>query len=316
MKPQDRPHYVNNADFSQAVVQYVTSLNEARDNKGAIAINLGNIGEVYVAREDLSSASECFQRALNIYRDLGHDWGIAEILYVLMRNFVKEISPETISRYLNEFHEISKRCKDIPMVIQKYRLTKAIVLKNSNRLSDKMQALAIFQDIAEEDIVWYELTISAMLNQSELLIFELKTTLDESVLNELKILSNKLQSTSKENNSYWLFTETYLLQYKLALMELNIESAQELLNQAEKIANEKNFIKLLKTIHIEQELLEDQLEDWKRIIDQKPSLIERIKLTQLESIFERMLNKNLYHNEKEIMEYAQDARTLVEIWGK
>ena len=33
MKPQDRPHYVNNADFSQAVVQYVTNLNEAR-NKG------------------------------------------------------------------------------------------------------------------------------------------------------------------------------------------------------------------------------------------------------------------------------------------
>ena len=31
MKPQERPHYVNNADFSQAVVQYVTTLNEARD---------------------------------------------------------------------------------------------------------------------------------------------------------------------------------------------------------------------------------------------------------------------------------------------
>lgn len=32
MKPQDRPHYVNNAEFSQAVVQYVTTLNEARNN--------------------------------------------------------------------------------------------------------------------------------------------------------------------------------------------------------------------------------------------------------------------------------------------
>ena len=33
MKPKDRPHYVNNAQFSQAVVDYVTILNEARDNK-------------------------------------------------------------------------------------------------------------------------------------------------------------------------------------------------------------------------------------------------------------------------------------------
>lgn len=30
MKPQDKPHYVNNANFSQAVVEYVTVLNEAR----------------------------------------------------------------------------------------------------------------------------------------------------------------------------------------------------------------------------------------------------------------------------------------------
>jgi len=33
MKPKDRPHYVNNAKFSQAVVDYVTVLNENRKNK-------------------------------------------------------------------------------------------------------------------------------------------------------------------------------------------------------------------------------------------------------------------------------------------
>jgi hypothetical protein len=33
VKPRDRPHYVNNAQFSQAVVDYVTILNEARDKK-------------------------------------------------------------------------------------------------------------------------------------------------------------------------------------------------------------------------------------------------------------------------------------------
>ena len=35
IKPKDKPHYVNNAQFSQAVVDYVTRLNEARD-KGEI----------------------------------------------------------------------------------------------------------------------------------------------------------------------------------------------------------------------------------------------------------------------------------------
>lgn len=31
LKPRERPHYVNNKEFSQSVVDYVTSVNEARD---------------------------------------------------------------------------------------------------------------------------------------------------------------------------------------------------------------------------------------------------------------------------------------------
>ena len=38
MKPQDRPHYVNNKDFSYAVVDYVTILNEARDTGAELPI--------------------------------------------------------------------------------------------------------------------------------------------------------------------------------------------------------------------------------------------------------------------------------------
>ncbi|MFX1538709.1 MAG: tetratricopeptide repeat protein, partial [Promethearchaeota archaeon] len=309
---------VSKGEINQGLEYYQQSLalNEANDNKKSIAINLGNIGEVYIEKDDLLSASDCFKRALNIYRNIGSDWGITEILYVLMKNFVNDFSPETISSYLDELQEINNRRKDFPLITQKYRLAKAIVLKNSKRLSDKMRALAIYQAIVDEEIVWYELTISALLNQSELLLFELKTTGEESVLREVKLLSEKLKNISQDNNSYWLLAETYLLQFKLALIELNIELAQELLNKAEEIAKEKNLIKLLKTITIEQDLLGNQLENWKRIIDQKPSIRERIELTQLETLFERMLNKKLYHNEKEIMEYAQEARNLVEVWGK
>ena len=38
MKPQDKPHYVNNRDFSYAVVDYVTILNEARDTGNELPI--------------------------------------------------------------------------------------------------------------------------------------------------------------------------------------------------------------------------------------------------------------------------------------
>jgi hypothetical protein len=38
MKPQDKPHYVNNAMFSNAVVEYVTTLNEARSAEAKLPV--------------------------------------------------------------------------------------------------------------------------------------------------------------------------------------------------------------------------------------------------------------------------------------
>ena len=35
MKPKEKPHYVNNADFSQAVVDYVTTVRESKENNTA-----------------------------------------------------------------------------------------------------------------------------------------------------------------------------------------------------------------------------------------------------------------------------------------
>ena len=38
MKPKDRPHYVNNAQFSQAVVDYVTIVREAKEKEDKLPI--------------------------------------------------------------------------------------------------------------------------------------------------------------------------------------------------------------------------------------------------------------------------------------
>ena len=38
MKPKDRPHYVNNAQFSTAVVEYVTEVREAKSKEEALPV--------------------------------------------------------------------------------------------------------------------------------------------------------------------------------------------------------------------------------------------------------------------------------------
>ena len=38
MKPKDKPHYVNNAQFSQAVVEYVTIVREAKKKEEILPV--------------------------------------------------------------------------------------------------------------------------------------------------------------------------------------------------------------------------------------------------------------------------------------
>jgi len=48
LKPKQKPHYVNNKQFSQAVVDYVSSVNEARENMVDEPIITNYIGECFL----------------------------------------------------------------------------------------------------------------------------------------------------------------------------------------------------------------------------------------------------------------------------
>ena len=48
LKPKQKPHYVNNKQFSQAVVDYVSSVNEARENMVDEPVITNYIGECFL----------------------------------------------------------------------------------------------------------------------------------------------------------------------------------------------------------------------------------------------------------------------------
>jgi hypothetical protein len=48
MKPKDKPHYVNNKEFSQAVVDYCTSVQEAKDSGKRIPVVTDYVAECFL----------------------------------------------------------------------------------------------------------------------------------------------------------------------------------------------------------------------------------------------------------------------------
>jgi len=212
--------------------------------------------------------------------------------------------------------QITEEHVDNPLIDQKYRLARGFVLKSSDRLKDKTTAQTIFEKVAGEDIVWYELTIDAMLNLVETLIFELQITGSKAVLEKISMQIERLQSIAEKQHSFWLLTQIYWLQSKLALLEADLDRAQNLLIQAEQFAVEKGLGKIQLMIIREREFLVDQVSKWKDIIELKPSMNELIELTQLNTVLDQLIQRKVYYSDEEIIKYTEEAKQIIDSWVK
>ena len=291
------------------------NLAEKFGDKREISTSLQNIANVYEIRGDFASAINYYKKSLAISEEVGNNYDIADLLYNLIVVSVSSGNTEIPNSYLEKLQAINTEEKN-ELISQKYRLSKAKILRMSERLIKRAEAQQLFQNIAQEEILDIQLTISALLNLCELLILELKTSGSEEVLKEVKILLERLFEMAEEQNSYLWLAEIYLLQAKTSLLELDIKMAQDLIHQAKIIAEKKGLNQLEKTICLEHDLIFTQLSKWNKIIEQKPSVTDVIELTQFEQFLERMVFKKLYCRDEEIQEYAEKARMLVEQWEK
>jgi tetratricopeptide (TPR) repeat protein len=308
--------YRDKGELDQALEHYQKSLtiSERVGFPQGIAMCLNNIGATYAELGDFKTATGHFERSLDISKQTNYGALSSDTLYQIIRFFVTELSPETVRRYLAELKAINQRLGDDPRINQRYQLTNAIILNSRNNLADKVTAQTIFRQVATEEIVSLELTEEALINLSGLLLFELETTGNDAAFNELNTVSQRLLTIAKTQSSYSLLAEAYLIQSKVQLIQLNLQEAKFLLTQANLISQEKGFSKLMEITSIEYDLLTKQSSIWEQIIEQKPSMSEIIKLTQIEDLIARMIHKRRYINEEELLAYAENAHQLVTGW--
>jgi len=169
-----------------------------------------------------------------------------------------------------------------------------MILKTSKRRKNLAKAEEIMEKIVEEgdeEIIDHDLTVEAILNLSELLLEELRSTGDEEILEGLENKVDKLLKIAKEQQSYSLLTETYLLKAQLALVRLDLKEARSLLTQAQVIAEEKGLERLARKISSEHDQLLHQLDQWEELIAKDASITERVKVANLEELMGWMARK-------------------------
>jgi tetratricopeptide (TPR) repeat protein len=269
-------------ELEKALENYKQSLNywEEFGNIQFISLSLCNIGEIYQQKGDFDTAVYYFKKALNLREEIGNKQEIALNLFYLISVSLDAKEKRRAERYFNRLKEINGLDVD-KIVFQIYRLAEAMILKTSNRMRDKVQAQELLREIIEEEIVDHSLTVLSLLNLCELLIEELKITGEKEILEIIKTIVSSLDEIAKKQKSYDLLVKINWFKSQLALIDLDLNKARELLSDAQYIAEKKGLRRLAMNISSDHDELLNQLSEWEELISKNASLKDRLEFAQL-----------------------------------
>lgn len=304
-----RPNYVqinvntNDIHFNISVVQYLKGefddaieirkdlLDRSRNEQiiDREAIYLTSLAEVFLQKGKTKEAYDYVKESLAIREEIGDTFGICNSLYLLILIAFESNDKELAKKYLEQLQPVVNELRSKPWN-QKYQYLKALVLKMSNVISDRIQAEVLLEQLLKEELN-YKLLTGTLFSLCELLILELKESSVKEILEKILKYVNELHNFAKLTNSYTLIIETLWLQSQLALLELNVKKAEDLLSQANLIAEKRGLERLRLKISNDKMKLDNKTVKLNKL--EKSTLSKRLEIVELEKTVTDIINERL-----------------------
>ncbi|MHA2039456.1 MAG: hypothetical protein ACW98X_23775, partial [Promethearchaeota archaeon] len=246
--------------------------------------NQTNIGRIYRLKGDLNQAEKYLNQSLAI----SENW--FPIFYLLLISLDRN-SYENAQLYLMRLKELIKQ-KENEVEKQGYQIGKAFMLKASSRMQDHVEAAALLRQIIDDEIVYLQFHILAIVSLCDLLLEELSFINNPEIFEELNPLIERLLKIAEENHSFSLLSEAYLLQGRVALIKLNLDDARKYLTKAQQIADEHDLTLLARKISFEHDKLVEEFETWQNFKKTQVSMKKRIKLASIDGVIDRIQEKH------------------------
>lgn len=260
-------------------------------------MELANLGVVEQQMGNYAEAEEHLFNALSMGKEVGNPVEMAVFLYYVVKLLLDQNKIAQAKHYLDELQKLSEQI-DNKKIRQRFQLSYALYLKNNPRVKNLYRAQTMLREIAEHAVVKHELTVEALIHLCDLLIFELKISNDQEIVNEINEILAKLLDIAKEIRSYYLWSEINFLKAKLALMNLDLASARKLFNHAQIIAQEQGLQQLAMRISNEHDLLLEQEKMWEKLQQAPPDFSKRTELAQVNANIQRIKRQGIVENIK------------------
>ncbi|MFX1481061.1 MAG: tetratricopeptide repeat protein, partial [Promethearchaeota archaeon] len=268
------------------------SFSKKIDFKYEIGHCLWRIGQIFWNQGKLEEASENLKRSLAISEDNEFFSNILNSLFHLIRVNVDLEDLDQAKVYLQRLKEKLTLYPSNSWLKQLCQVGEAYILKTSNRSRSRIEAENLLNQVIKDPVMYYELTIFALIELCDLLLIELRMTNDLEVLEEIRPVITQLLRISEEQHSFRYIAETKLLQAKLALIQMDIEKAEQLLTLAQQLAEKHGLQLLAQKISHEHDKLLDQIDIWERVKKEEAPISERIKLASTDGILESIQGKH------------------------
>jgi tetratricopeptide (TPR) repeat protein len=255
------------------------------DNQYMIASCYGMIGYVYLNTGRWDEAIEYGQKSLELGKKIGIKEEIADSLFLIFSTLLLPNSLEAAQKYLTQLKEINEEIADkanSQRISQRYRYAKALFLMRGDRITEKVKAQEILQQLVTEDIFYSIDHFYMMLDLCTLLLSELKSYGKKVVFDQIKNLLGQMEEIANKNKSSDLILKTQIFRARLSLVEGDVQNAEVILEQAKEDVTEVDSVALKNWINHEIRRLYKELSRWDDILKQNLPLKERVDYARLE----------------------------------
>jgi len=256
-----------------------------------LIVNKYSIGGIYMMMGENYQAERYYEQSLALSEKFGNTFlMVSPLLYLILINLDNN-SPKQAQKYLKRLENLSNQYEST-IVKHGYPLGKALTLKASNRMRDKVKAEELLKQIIEDDIFYPQFHILAIVSFCDLLLEELSIYNDPEVLDEINPLITQLLKIAENQHSFSWLAEGKLLQAKLALIQMNIEEAKRLLTEGQNTAESHGLSSLAQKISDEHDNLLEQSNAWHNLKEKRVPISERIELASVDSVINRLQGKS------------------------
>ncbi|MCE7735712.1 MAG: hypothetical protein GPJ54_12590 [Candidatus Heimdallarchaeota archaeon] len=219
------------------------------------------LGIIFWERAELDNALESFNKILKLPFEKVNQTALAISLFYSILIYLEKNNREKAIEILSLLEKITTSTND-PLYNFGLRLAKALILKYSPKLMDKLVAKQEFEELRLLPIENSRLSLILLTQISEILLIEYKAVEDPDILIQIKSLMEELHNIGKAQNSSLLIADSFYILSKIAIIEDDFKTAEQYLINGLELAEDKRLLNLAKKFSSEYDKLHQKYSEF------------------------------------------------------